>query len=62
MLQVTLTIKNPACQGKRPVFHPWLGRSSGVENGNVLQYSSLEKSVARGAWQATVHGTAESGP
>ena len=35
---------------------PGLGRSPGVGNGNALQYSSLEKSMDRGAWWATVHG------
>ena len=34
---------------------PGLGRSSGVGNGNPLQYSCLENSVDRGAWQAIVH-------
>ena len=34
---------------------PWWGRSLGVENGNPLQYSCLEISMDRGAWQATVH-------
>ena len=29
---------------------------SGVGNGNPLQYSCLENSMNRGAWQATVHG------
>ena len=29
-------------------------------NGNPLQYSYLENVMDRGAWQATVHGTAES--
>ena len=27
-----------------------LGRSPGVENGNLLQYSCLENSLDRGAW------------
>ena len=36
------------------------GRSTGVGNGYPLQYSCLEKSTDRGAWQATVHGAAES--
>ena len=26
----------------------------------ILQYSCLENSMARGAWQATVHGVAQS--
>ena len=37
-----------------------LGRSSEIENGNPLQYSCLENSVDREAWQATVHGEAKS--
>ena len=36
------------------------GRSPGVGNGNSLQYSFLENSMDRGAWQATVHGIAKS--
>ena len=31
-----------------------------VGNGNPLQCSWLENSMDRGAWQATVHGAAES--
>ena len=39
---------------------PGSGRSSGERNGNSLQYSCLENSMERGAWQATVHGIAKS--
>ena len=39
---------------------PRLGRSPAEENGNPLQYSCLENSMDRGAWQATVHGVTES--
>ena len=39
---------------------PGLGRSPGDGNGNPLQYSCLENSVDRGAWQATVHAVAKS--
>ena len=39
---------------------PGLGRSSGEGNGNPFQDSCLENSMDRGAWQATVHGVAES--
>ena len=39
---------------------PELGRSSGEENGNRLQYSHLENPMDRGAWKATVHGIAKS--
>ena len=35
------------------------GRCPGEGNGNPLQYSCLENSMDRGAWQTTVHGTAE---
>ena len=36
-----------------------LGRSPGEGNGNPLQFSLLENSMDREAWQATVHGVAE---
>ena len=39
---------------------PWSGKSAGGGNGNPLQYSCLENPMDRGAWQATVHGVAES--
>ena len=38
---------------------PGLGRSPGEGNGNPLQYSCVENSMDRGAWQATVHGVAK---
>ena len=38
---------------------PGWGRSPGEGNGNPLQYSCLENSMDRGAWQATVHGVTE---
>ena len=34
-------------------------RPPGGENGNPLQYSCLESSIGRGAWQSTVHRVAE---
>ena len=39
---------------------PGLGKFSGGENGNPLQYSCLENSTDRGAWWATIHGVAKS--
>ena len=39
---------------------PGLGRAPGDGNGNPLQYSCLGNAMDRGAWQATVHGVAES--
>ena len=35
---------------------PGLGRSRRGGNGNLLQFSCLENSTDRGAWQATVYG------
>ena len=35
---------------------PESGGSSGIRNGNPLQYSCLENSIDKGAWRATVHG------
>ena len=32
------------------------GSSPGVGSGNLLQYSCLENSMDRGAWEAIVHG------
>ena len=43
---------------KRCWYDP--GRSPGEGNGNPLQYSCLENSIGRGAWQATVLGVAKS--
>ena len=36
------------------------GRPLRRENGNQLQYSCMENSMDRGAWQATVHSVAKS--
>ena len=55
--------KESACQCRRPRSMgsiPGLGRSSGGEHGNPLQYSCLGNSMDRGAWRATVHGVAKS--
>ena len=38
---------------------PGSGRSLGEGKGNSLQYSCLENSMVRGAWQATVLGVAK---
>ena len=35
-------------------------RYPGVGNGNLFQYSSLENSMNRGTWQATVYGVTKS--
>ena len=39
---------------------PGSGRSLGEGNGNPLQYSFLENSLDRGAWQATIRGVTRS--
>ena len=39
---------------------PGSGRSPAGGHGNALRYSCLENPMDRGAWQATVHGDAES--
>ena len=39
---------------------PGSGRSPGVGNGNLLQYSCLDNSIIRGAWQAILHGVTKS--
>ena len=40
---------------------PGLGRSSGEENGNPLQYSCLKNSKDRGTCLVIVHGVTETG-
>ena len=52
--------KESACNAGDLGLIPGLGRSPGDGNGNPLQYSCLEKSRDRGAWQATVHGVTKS--
>ena len=49
-----------ACHLGEPDSFPRLGRSSGEGNSYPLQYSCLENSMNRGAWQATVHGLVKS--
>ena len=39
---------------------PGSGKFPGEGHGNPLQYSCLENSMDRGAWQATVYGVAKS--
>ena len=52
--------KESACHAGDLGLIPGLGRSSGGGHGNPLQYSYLENTHDRGAWQATVHGVAKS--
>ena len=52
--------KEHACNVVDLGLIPGLGRSLGEGNGNLLQYFCLENPMDRGAWQAIVHGVAES--
>ena len=59
----SLVVKNPSANagGVRGVGSiPGSGRSPGGGQSNPLQYSCLENSLDRGAWQATVHRVAKS--
>ena len=42
--------KESTCQCRRHGFDPWVGKISGVGNGNPLQYSCLGNSMNIGAW------------
>ena len=56
-------VKNPPASAEDPRDRgsiPGSGRSPGVENGNLLQYSFLGNPIDRGAWGATVHGITKS--
>ena len=53
-------VKNPPTNAGDVGSIPGLEGSPGEGNGNPLQYSCLENPTDRGAWQATVHGVAES--
>ena len=53
---VRIVVNNPPANAGDLGLIPGLGRSPGGGNGNPLQYSCLENSMDRGAWQATVHG------
>ena len=56
---MTLHLIETARCGKAPALIPGLGRSSEERNGYPLQYSCLENSMDRGAWQGTVYGVAK---
>jgi len=52
--------KESACNVGDLGLIPGLGRSPGEGNGYPVQYSFLENSTDRGAWQSTAHGVANS--
>ena len=55
-----LSGKEFACKAEDAGFMPGSERSPGGGHGKPLQYSCFENPVDREAWQATVHGIAES--
>ena len=54
-------VKNPPARAGDVGLIPGSGKYLGEGNDNPLQYSCLGNPMARGAWQATVHGVAKSG-
>ena len=48
--------ENFSCKDRHNKGQKWYGPG----NGNPLQYSCLENSMGRGAWQATVYGAKKS--
>ena len=70
--RIIIWSSNPTCLPGGPVVRhspanagdagliPGSERSLGRGNGNPLQYSHLENSMDRGAWQTAVHGVAKS--
>ena len=54
--------KEPACNAGDLGSISGSGRSPGEINGNPLKDSCMENSMAKEAWQATVHGVAKSWP
>ena len=53
-------VKNLPANAREAGSIPGSGRFPGIGNNNPLQYSYLENSMDRKAWQATVHGVAKS--
>ena len=53
-----LEVKNLSGNAGDAGLIPGLRRSSGEENGNLLQYFCLGNPMDRGAWRVTVHGDA----
>ena len=52
-------VKNSPANEGDPGSIPDLGRSPAEGNGNLLKYSCLGNPMDRGAWQATIHGLAQ---
>ena len=61
--QVVLVVNNQSANAgdvRHAGLIPGSGKSPGVGNGKLLQYSFLGNPMDRGAWWATVHGVAKS--
>ena len=52
--------KESTCNAGDLGLIPGSGRSAGEGNSYPLQFSGLENSTDKGAWQATVHGVTKS--
>ena len=52
--------KESFCNAEGLSSTPGWRRSQGERHGNPLYYSCLERSMNKGAWQATVHGVTKS--
>ena len=48
---MTLVVKNPPANARDTCSIPGSGRLPGGGNGNPLQYSCLENSMGKGAWE-----------
>ena len=57
---VVQLVKNLPASARDLGSIPGSGRSPGEGNGYPPQYSCLENSMDRGAWQATIHGVTKS--
>ena len=55
MVQLVKNVPANAGDARDTGSSPRSGRFLGERNGNPLQYSYLENSMDRGAWQATVY-------
>ena len=53
-------VKNLPANAREEGSIPGSGRFPGIGNNNPLQYSYLENSMDRKAWQAIVHGVSKS--
>ena len=63
ILPMALEVRNPPTSAGDAIdvgLIPGSGRSHGLGNSNVLQYSCLENPMDRRAWPATVPGVAKS--